>query len=473
MQKLLLILYSVVTVWALISVLFHGSRPSRSLSWILSILFLPFLGPLLYYLFGVNRRKFKFYKLKANLKRRRFYETYSATLQGSSKRKIADAMGEPLAKMLRNSAGSTLYTDNQVNVMHGGKETFQAIFDAIEKAEKFVHVQYYIFEQGDLQDEFYQLFKRKVAEGVEVRLMYDSLGSMSFKGKLKERFRNIGVHTYPMMPLRVGSFMYTLNYRNHRKIVVVDGKVGFVGGMNVSDKYLEASSELGIWQDIHLRIAGPAVESLHHIFIKDYHFASREAPLLQEKYLPKIPKMGTTTMQLIASGPDSEQPSILHQYIGMIQSAKSCIRIANPYFIPGPTLLTVLKIAAMSGVHVKLLIPRKSDSFLAKYSMQSNFEALLGVNVSIYLRDNFSHSKLIIRDTDLASVGTGNFDYRSFEHNFEVNALVYNEQITSQIITEFDKECDAATLLDYSTFNNRSWTQRLKEGFAKFFSPLL
>ncbi|NHF61030.1 cardiolipin synthase [Flavobacteriaceae bacterium TP-CH-4] len=473
MLTTIIILYGAATVWAIVSIIFHGSRPSRSVSWVLTILFLPLVGPLLYYLFGVNRRKFKFYKLRSGLKRKLYDKTYGASMITEFDERLATSKIDRLAKMLSNSSHNAPFPGNKVRVLHAGRKTFECIFDAIKEAKEFIHVQYYIFEKGELQDEFHRLFEEKIKEGVEIRLIYDSLGSMSFKGKLKKRFRRIGVDTYPMMPLRIGSFMYTLNYRNHRKIVVIDGKVGFVGGMNVSDKYIEAESELGVWEDIHLKVEGPAVASLHRIFIKDYHFASQEPPLLQPKYLPELDEIGDAVVQLNASGPDSDQPSILHQYVGMCQSAEKCLRIANPYFIPGPTLLTVIKMAALSGVQVKLLVPKKSDSFLAKYSMHANFEVLLEVGVEIFLRNDFSHSKLIILDDKLSSIGTGNFDHRSFEYNFETNALVYDQTITEDIIKVFDKECEEASRLEYEEFKKRSRLQKFKEGFAKFFSPLL
>ncbi|RKN75112.1 cardiolipin synthase [Ulvibacterium marinum] len=471
MRTMFLFFYLAITVWALVSIIFHGSRPSRSVSWALTVLLFPFLGPLLYYLFGVNRRKFKFYKLKSNLKRKLYDEMYKASRIHENQDTL-ETHGR-LAKMLKNSSGSFPYVGNKVEVLHAGREAFERIFEALEQATKFIHVQYYIFEEGELQNRFYEIFKKKIRDRVEIRMMYDSLGSMSFKGKLKKRFRKIGVEAYPMMPLRIGNFMYTLNYRNHRKIIVVDGKVGFIGGMNVSDKYIKSVSELGVWEDIHLRLEGPVVSSLHKIFIKDYHFASRKKALLTPKYLPALCEMGTSMVQIIASGPDSNQPAILHQYVAMINLAKESISIANPYFIPGPVVLNALKIAALGGTAIQLLFPKISDSFLAKYSMYANFEDLLSVGIKIYLRSDFSHSKLIIVDGKIASVGSGNFDYRSFEHNFESNAVIYDERVTTNISYEFDKECKEATQLVYEEFKNRSSIQKFKEGLARFFSPLL
>ncbi len=431
------------------------------------------MGPLLYYLFGVNRRKFKFNKLKGNIKRRLYDETYKESQVHDLAKAFNSKKKARLARLIKNSSNMFPYAGNKVEVLKTGKETFDSIFEAIEQAKHFVHIQYFIFEKGALQDRFYELFKTKVAEDVEVRLIYDSLGSKSFKGKLKKRFRKIGVKTYPMMPLRIGSFMYTLNYRNHRKIVVIDGKIGFIGGVNVSDKYIKPISDMGIWADLHLKLEGPVVSSLHRIFIKDYHFASNNDQLLTENYLPEIPEMGDSIVQMVTSGPDSSQPTILQQYVGMIGLAKKQIFIANPYFIPGPTVINSIKIAVMSGVEVTLLVPEKSDSIMAKYSMYSEFEALLAVGIKIYLRNDFSHSKVIMIDGEISSVGTGNFDHRSFEHNFETNAIVYDTETANIIKCEFLKECKEARQLSYEAFKNRPYKKKVLEGLTRFLQPLL
>lgn len=473
MQAILILFYLTATVWAIFSVIFHGSRPSRSLSWVLCVLLFPFLGPLLYYLFGVNRRKFKFYKLKGNLRRQLYDKRYSKTEKVWQETSASSSELERLSLMLQNSSNNPIYPGNEVEVLHSGRVVFDTIFETIAAAKKFIHIQYYIFEKGELQDTFFKLLKKKVSQGVEVRILYDSYGSMAFRGKLRKRFADIGVEIFAMMPLRMNSFMYTLNYRNHRKIVVVDGEVGFVGGMNVSDMYLNNKGDLGIWRDVHLKITGPAVNSLHRIFIKDFHFASKQPPLMLPKYLPEITSVGTVRLQLIPSGPDSDQPSIFHQYISMIHTAEKCIRIANPYFIPGPSVLTAIKIAALGGIKVKLLVPGKSDSFLAKYSMLSNFEALLKVGVEIYVRKDFSHSKVILMDKDVASVGTGNFDHRSFEHNFETNALIYDRDIANNLCITFDTECEKAVKFELKDYLKRSKIERFKERLARFFSPLL
>ncbi len=471
MFNILLFIYAIITLWALFSIIMYGTRPTKSLSWVLIIVIFPFGGALLYYLFGVNRRKFKFFRLKRSQKRKLYDIENKEAIDAEFE--FESMQSRKLSKLILNNTYLYVKHGNKVDVLNTGKDTFDAIFNAIEKAKDFIHVQYYIFEKGELQDKFYEIFKRKIEEGVEIRMIYDSFGSVSFRGKLKKRFRDIGVKTNPMMPLRFGSLLFTLNYRNHRKIIIIDGKIGFTGGFNVSDKYIQSTSDLGIWEDLHVKLEGPVVNSLHRIFIKDYHFASKEPLLLTSKYLPNHKNTGTSAVQIVASGPDSNQPAIMQQYIAMINLAESSIFIANPYFIPGSAVILALIIAAQSGIEVTLIVPKKGDSILVTYSMLSNFEELLAVGINIYERDVFSHSKVIVIDEKIASIGSGNFDHRSFELNFEINAVIYDKNIAKQIVVDSENKCSKASKLSYESFKNRSKSQKFLEGLAKFFIPLL
>ncbi|MDO1512793.1 cardiolipin synthase [Maribacter confluentis] len=474
MTTLFWLAYITVTLWSIINIIFNGSRATKMISWSLSVIILPFLGPLFYYLFGINRRKFKLFKLKQTEKRRLYSETYKELKGGKqSVHEFKDYKQNKLASLIRKNSYFAPYEGNKIILLNSGEEAFGAIFKAIEEAKEFIHMQYYILEDGMLLDRFYELFQQKVKEGVEIRMLYDSLGSNSMRGKVVKRFRKIGVKAHSTLPIRFGNLLFTLNYRNHRKIVIVDGKIGFTGGFNVSDKYMKPVSELGIWQDLHIQINGPAVNSLQRIFVKDYHFAGKEELLLQDKYFPKIAPQGETIAQIISSGPDSRYPAIMQQYLAMINIAKESICIANPYFIPGEPVLEALRIAALSGVKVTLLTPRKSDSLLAQYSMFSTFENLLEVGTHIYLRPDFSHSKVIIIDSEIVSVGSGNFDYRSFEHNFETNAILYDDKKAGEIEKFFMSHCKAEVKLELDSFKKRSAFSKFLEGLAKFFSPLL
>ena len=474
MNTFLWIGYVTVTIWSIVNIIFYGHRSTKMISWSLVIIILPFLGPVFYYLFGINRRKFKLFKLKQNEKRKLYSETYKELQDGElSTYEFKNHDYDRLASLIQKNSYFSPYENNTIELLNNGEEAFRSIFDAMDKAEKFIHIQYYILEKGELLDKFYELFSKKIKEGVEIRMLYDALGSHSIRGKVVSRFKELGVKAYSSMPIKFGNLLFTLNYRNHRKIVVIDGKVGFTGGFNVSDKFIEPISDLGVWQDLHLKLQGPVVNSLQRVFIKDYHFASDEGLLLQDKYFPKIIGTGNSIAQVVSSGPDSKYPAIMQQYLAMNNRAKKSICIANPYFIPGMPVLEALQIAALSGIEVNLLTPKTSDSLLAKYSMFSGFEALLNVGANIYLRPDFSHSKVIVVDGAIASVGSGNFDYRSFEHNFETNVLIYDNIIAQKIEKIFFGHCKKDIQLNLESFQKRSILIKFMEGLAKFFSPLL
>lgn len=474
MSSIFWIAYAVVTLWSIVNIIFYGSRATKMISWSLTVIIMPFLGPILYYLFGINRRKFKLFKLKQNEKRKLYSETYKELKGGEqSVHEFADYKHNKIASLIRSNSYFAPYEGNKITLLNNGDEAFGTIFKAIEEARHFIHLQYFILEEGDLLDRLYELFAKKIKEGVEIRLLYDSLGSHALRGKVVKRFKEIGVQAYASLPIRFGNLLFTLNYRNHRKIIVIDGNVGFTGGFNVSDKYIKPISDLGLWQDMHLKIEGPTVNSLQRIFVKDYHFASNEDLLLQNRYFPKVNAVGTSIAQVVSSGPDSKYPAIMQQYLTMINAAEKSICIANPYFIPGEPVLEALRIAGLSGIEVNLLTPKNSDSLLAKYSMFSSFESLLNVGAHIYLRPDFSHSKVIVIDGEIASVGSGNFDYRSFEHNFETNMLIYDKQIVQRIDQLFRDHCKKNIRLDLTKFKNRSIFIKFMEGLAKFFSPLL
>lgn len=473
MLTTLFILYFIIVFISVFSIILYGSNPSRSLGWILVVIFIPFAGAFLYILFGINRREFKIFTLKRT-QERKIYDKKHLQHNATKNEVLFNSLrAEKLANLLEKSSGFPAIDGNNITVLSSGATTYKTIFEKLELAQKFIHMQSYIFEEGDVLDKIYQIFKRKIEEGVEIRMLYDAIGSFELKSKSIKRFKELGVQVYPVMPIKFGSIIFTINFRNHRKILIIDGDVGFTGGVNISDKYVSSQSELGVWDDEHICIEGPAVESLHNIFIKDYYFATNDESLLEDKYHTKIAKNGASLVQIVTSGPDSDYPTIMYQYLGLIDIAEDCIFIANPYFMPSRPLLEGIKMAALGGVKVKLLVPEKSDSKLAKYSMQSYFQEILQVGVEVYKSSNFLHSKLLIIDNEIASVGSGNFDHRSFEQNFETNALIYDKKVAEEIVENFLKDCDKSTLLTLEEHSRRPFYHKIFEGFSRLFSPLM
>ena len=363
---------------------------------------------------------------------------------------------------------------NKLTLLKNGQITFESIFKAIENAEKFIHIQYYIFEDGELADRFLSLLQRKTKAGVEVRFLYDDLGSKTLSNKYLNLLKDAGVEVYGFLPIRFGRFLSSINYRNHRKIVVVDGLTAFTGGINVSDKYLKGDIVLGTWHDLHLQLSGPVVNSLQAIFAMDWSFASGREDILTKKYFFNYPKPGKSIAQVVSSGPDSDFAAIRQLYFSVINKAKKYVYIANPYIIPGEALMEALQVAALSGVDVRLMLSENSDGFLAKWSVRAYFQNFLEAGVKIYLYPNgFLHSKLMLSDDKLTTIGTANLDLRSFEQNYEVNVLVYERALTKELKNDFLNDCEKSKQLYYQAYLRRPMTQRFKEGLAKVFSPIL
>jgi cardiolipin synthase len=278
---------------------------------------------------------------------------------------------------------------------------------------------------------------------------------------------------YPETPFRFGSFLFSVNYRNHRKIAIIDNKVGFAGGVNISDNYVKEKSDLGIWEDAHIKIEGCAVQTIHKSFLKDYYYATNKDLSKEEKYTKIYDTEGKSKVQIVSSGPDYEQSVVMQQYLSFIMLAEKSVNVLNPYFIPTFSILEAFKTTALSGVEVNLVLPKKSDSNIATYSMYSYFETLLKAGVNIYLRDDFSHSKVIFIDDDIVSIGSTNFDCRSFEHNYELNLIAFDKGKVKEVNSEFEKQKNAATKIVLEDFLNRSNKQKTLERLSRFLSPLL
>jgi cardiolipin synthase A/B len=267
--------------------------------------------------------------------------------------------------------------------------------------------------------------------------------------------------------------LFSVNFRNHRKIAIIDNKVGFAGGVNISDNYVKEKSDLGIWEDAHIKIEGCAVQTIHKSFLKDYYYATNKDLSKEEKYTKIYDTEGKSKVQIVSSGPDYEQSVVMQQYLSFIMLAEKSVNVLNPYFIPTFSILEAFKTTALSGVEVNLVLPKKSDSNIATYSMYSYFETLLKAGVNIYLRDDFSHSKVIFIDDDIVSIGSTNFDCRSFEHNYELNLIAFDKVKVKEVNSEFEKQKNAATKIVLEDFLNRSNKQKTLERLSRFLSPLL
>lgn len=459
--------------WAFYNILYFGVKPSKSLSWILICFFFPFLGVFAFLLFGINRRKIKFFELKETKKRKNYIKSTFDNKENKNTEELKGNKSKKISNLIYNNTGIPLDVNNNLTILKNGKETFESIFEAIKNAKEFIHLQYYIIEEGKILSELIELLKEKRKENVEVKILYDAIGSFDLKSKIKKELKDIGVEIHPEMPLRYGNFIFTLNFRNHRKICVIDNKIGFTGGVNITDEYINDDDFLGIWQDAHIKLEGDAVNNLHKTFLRDYYYATEKDLSKNEKYTKKHKTNANSKIHIVSSGPDYDQSVVMQQYLSFINLAEESICVMNPYFIPTFSILEAFKIAALSGIKVMLVLPKKGDSRVATYSMYSYFEDLLKAGVEIYVRDDFAHSKVIFIDDEIASIGSTNFDCRSFEHNYELNAIIFDKKATSEIREEFDKRKSKATKINLEEFLNRSNKQKTLERLCRFFSPLL
>lgn len=469
-----LIIYLLLAIGMVISLLVNGIKPAKTLAWLLTIFTIPVAGILLYWMIGRNRRKYSWKDFQED-KAIKDYLIKIRKRQGSEKSLIEDlGVFNKLNLLIEKTSGLKPTNNNEVVLLKDGKATFDAIFNALETANKYIFLLYYIFEEGELADRLFALFRKKIANGVKIKVIYDSVGSYSLSKKYIKELKAIGVEVYPFLPFKLGRFLASVNYRNHRKIIIIDGEVAFTGGINISDKYLKGDLVLGKWHDMHLQLKGASVLDLQVVFAMDWFLVSGDKSEL-EVVLPKPSKhVGNKIVQIVYGGPDDYFSPIGQTYFALINNAKKYIYITNPYVIPGTAILRALEVAANSGVDVRLLVSAKADSVLVKWSVRSYFESLLKAGVKIYqFPDGFLHSKIIVSDDEIVSIGTANMDIRSFEQNYEVNAMVYNREIALLLKHEFLNEIEQSITVAYETFKNRPYLDKLKEGFAKVFSPLL
>ncbi len=468
---ILLIVYILIGIFIIIKLLLNGIHPTKTLAWMLAVFTIPVGGMLLYLSLGRNRRKNKLFEQK-NQKVTAYLKHVEESYDPMSVSE--DQEHYRVVHLISKNSGFAASSNNSVTLLKDGEATFNAIFSALEKAEKFIHLQYYIFENGELANRLFQLFESKSKKGVSIRILYDGIGSFSLSKKYIRQLRNAGCEVYSFLPIQFGKFLSSINYRNHRKIIVIDNQVAFTGGINISDKYIKGDPYLGIWHDRHVKLEGPIVHSLHAVFAMDWYATNNDDQILSSTYFIKHKRAGCSDAQIVHSGPDSDFSSTQQVYFSIINQAKRYVYIINPYIIPGEGILKALQVAALSGVDVRLLLSDKSDSSIVRQCVRSYFEGLLKSGVNIYLfPENFLHSKIIIADDTISSIGTTNMDIRSFEHNYEINAVVYDDKFAKNLRNDFLKDCNKSIRLKYDTFVKRPWHDKLKEGIAKVFSPVL
>ncbi len=476
-NTLLLVCYVLIVVSTIVVIIRDRRDPVKALAWIMLIALIPIAGLITYILFGRDHRKEKMFNRKGiedlhqieNLCREQLQELFDPDIHKLDT--VAD--NREIITLLLNNNKSPITVRNKVRVLNNGEEKFPELFDAIRAATESIHLEYYIFERDSIGKELIGLLEEKAAEGVEVRVIYDDVGSWGFKRRHAKALRRAGIEAYPFMPVALPWFTSRMNYRNHRKIVVIDGRVGFTGGINIAQRYI-TGTKYGPWRDTHLRIEGDAVNMLQAIFTTDWYFVSGKQELTDSKYFPKTKIRTTSPIQIASSGPDSNWASIMQAYFAAINKARKSIYITTPYFLPNQSILTALKVAALSGIDVRIILPHKSDSKLVAWASRSYVGELLDAGIKVYFYTHgFNHSKFLIIDNTFCSVGSANMDYRSFEDNFEVSAVMYDPRIAASLTRYFLQDIDNSVLITPESWASRSNLHAAYESIARLFSPLL
>jgi len=471
--------YILLVLFVCFRILYDTHSSSKTLAYLLVTILVPGVGIIIYFAVGANYRKNKLYskkiindnKLLAEIREKIIHESEKTWDTGESEVK----RHKKLARMLLND-NSPLTGDNEVKLLLNGEEKFPEVIQALKDAKHHIHIEYYIFENDAIGNTIKDVLIQKAAEGVQVRFIYDDFGSRSIRHNLVKELIAGGVEAYPFYKILFIALSNRTNYRNHRKIIVIDGCTAFIGGINVSDRYINNQGKKQVfWRDTHVRINGPGVYYLQYLFICDWNFAAdQKLPVQEEYFCSTKSKHGHAIVQIAASGPDSDTPTIMFSLMQTIGMAQEELLITSPYFIPGESILNALSVAALSGVKIKLLVPHKSDSAFINAAARSYYGDILDTGAEIYLyKKGFVHAKTIVSDSKLAVVGSANMDHRSFELNFEVNSMIYDDKVAMQLREAFYNDIKDAVKINPKTWAKRTLFRQLPEKLIRLLSPLL
>lgn len=465
--------------FSLLIIFFQRRNPTTVWAWLLLLYFIPVIGFVLYLVLAQNFHKDRMFKMKeieGELK-------YAVRRQEESifrrKLRLRDPELERFKRLILynlNEGEAVLTDNNDVRIYTDGEDKFRDLLYEMEHAKRYIHLQYYIIRNDELWQELEAMLIRKAKEGVKVRVLFDSMGCREMRRAYWARLREAGVEAAEFFPALLGKFQLRVNYRNHRKIVVIDGRIGFVGGFNIGREYLGRNHKFGYWRDTHLCIEGSAVTSLAVRFVLDWNYAAKENLFLDDSLfeIPKYVRDGRDPVQIITSGPDSKYPKIRDNYLRLIHMARKRIYVQTPYFIPDDDIKDALVIAAKSGIDVRIMIPCKPDHPFVYWATYSYIGEMIEAGARCYTYDNgFLHSKCLCVDGLVSCVGTANMDIRSFALNFEVNAVIYSAKTTQRLEEEFESDILKSTIITRKHYSQRSWLIRMKEQFCRLLSPVL
>jgi cardiolipin synthase A/B len=470
------LLFMITSIAIAFIVVLEKRSPYKTFAWILALVLLPGIGLVFYLVFGQEYRKTKMFSRRGLKNLGQFRNLSNRQLRKLQKKELqlpqAAMEKEKVVKLLINNSHSLLTTGNKLKILNNGNKTLQVLFSAMEMAEHHIHLEYYIIEEDEIGNRLKDILIRKRMEGVEVRVIYDDVGSWGLSRRYLKELKQAGVDILPFMEVRFPRLTSRVNYRNHRKIAIIDGKLGFTGGINFAERYVTGLRKIGHWRDTHLQIEGDAVVCLQIIFAADWYFVKKENLKGTGYYKPLSENPGPA-VQISASGPDSDWDSIGQAFFAAIAGAQKEVLIVTPYLMPTPSILAALKTTALGGVEVQILMPEFSDARISKWCSFSFVEELLEAGVRIFFyQKGFIHSKLIMVDGVFSSMGTTNLDFRSLETNFEINAFIYDEQFTRQLAAYFKTDLLNSREIRFNDWKKRTWISHVKESLAHLVSPM-
>jgi cardiolipin synthase len=466
--SIFVILYCITIIGLVSLVLLENRNPLKTIPWVIVLLFIPGVGLIFYYFFGREHRHLRIITrrvYKRFLKQTKIYE------QPHNIKEIPPDYTS-LAHLLNNSNYSAIFKGSEISVFTNGKEKINTLLEDIRNARNHIHIQYYIFNDDKTGHKIRQALIEKSLEGIKIRVIYDDVGSWSTKNRFFEQMRKTGIEVHPFLKVVFPILTSKVNYRNHRKIVVIDGKTAYMGGMNIADRYVEGN-KLGPWRDTHFRITGPGVHGLQAAFLLDWYAVSNTL-IKGPEYYSEAKTTSDMKMQIVMNGPTSQWRTLMQAFIHCISNAKKRIYIQTPYFLPTEALNQALQMAALGGIDVRLMIPKHSDTKSAQMASLSYIDQMLQSGVKVHLYANgFLHSKLLLIDDNLTCIGSSNFDFRSFEHNFEINAFIYQENFAAKMKETFMRDLHNCQDVLYPAWRKRPIAGRLIESFMRLFAPLL
>jgi len=479
-NRILNIVFTLSIGLMIIVLVLEIGSPVRTLAWILVLVYLPIIGFIFYLFFGRNWRKSRIFSRKGtedilNLQ----LHLLTDSMHNEKHIRFRNPLVVKLISLLESNSKALLTTNNEIEIIPDTQDALDAILKGIQSAQEVIHIEYFSIANDEIGQKFRQILIEKARAGVKIRLIYDAVGCWNLPFSFKRSLKQAGMEIHPFLPSPFPTISSKLNYRNHRKLVIIDNKTAFLGGLNIGNKYLSRDKYFGYWRDSLLILKGHSVISLQAIFLTDWGFVSKQN--LLHRYLISEPEQTSDTdeiigipVQIVSSGPDSDWESIMQVYFAAIANARTSIHITSPYLVLNESLLMALKTASLSGVEVKIILPAKADHYVVFWGSRSYYTELLQAGVEIFeYKKGFIHAKVLIVDNEIVSIGTANMDLRSFNHNFELNAMLYDKEISKVAEKQFQQDLLDSRMVILDEFLHRSNLQRIKESICRLFSPLL